>query len=79
LSFEDDNAVMKPVIRTFNSHEEAEAFLLAERKALSPQERIELCFQVSMQVWQLHHPDTPTSSLRENPRIEVRDRRGAND
>jgi len=65
---------MKPIVRTFNSHEEADAFVLAERLAMTPAERLKLCFQISMQGWRLHNPNKPMGSLRDNIKIEVRDR-----
>jgi hypothetical protein len=65
---------MKRIIRTFDSHEEADAFVLAERLAMTPAERLNLCFRISMQGWRLHNPKKPMGSLRENVKIEVRDR-----
>ena len=36
---------MKPTIRTFDSHEEAGAFALAERLAIMPAQRLKLYLQ----------------------------------
>ena len=65
---------MKPFIRTFDSHEEADAFVLAERIAMTPKERIELCIQISAHGWQLHNPGKPIGSLRSSGKVEIRDR-----
>ena len=65
---------MKCIVRIFDSHEEADAFVLAERLAMTPAERLKLCFQISLQGWRLHNPQKTLGSLRENIKIEVRDR-----
>ena len=65
---------MKPFIRTFDSHEEADAFVLAERLAMTPKERIDLCLKISIHGWQLHNPGKSMRSLRSSAKVEVRDR-----
>ena len=64
---------MKPFIRTFDSHEEADEFSRQQHMAMTPAERVELCCRISFEGWKLHNPGITPISIRESRHIEVRD------
>lgn len=63
---------MKPTIKVFESFEDADAYAEEEQLRLTPEERIELCFQLSIAGWELHHGSLPQESIRANPNIIVK-------
>jgi hypothetical protein len=56
---------MKPVIRTFDSFADADAYTEEEQLSLTPEERIELCYLISMAGFELHHGELPQARLRD--------------
>ncbi|MEZ4754952.1 MAG: hypothetical protein R3A13_11720 [Bdellovibrionota bacterium] len=63
----------KPKIHIFDSFEEADDFTKKERLKLSPSERIELCYELSLASWELHKGKLPEASLRDPSEIKFRD------
>ena len=68
-----DNTRMKPIIRTFDSHAEADEFSRQQDMAMTPVERLELCYRISIEGWKLHNPGKTPQSIRESGHVEVRD------
>ena len=63
---------MKKTFQIFDSHEDADNFLIDQNRKMSPSERLRLCYSISIHGWKLHHPSDRIVPLRENVQFRIR-------
>jgi hypothetical protein len=63
----------KPLIQVFDNFQDADDYARSQRLQLEPSKLIELCFELSVSSWKLLNKKLPSDSLRNNPKILIKE------